>query len=298
MNILLTGKTGQVGHELQYTLAPLGNVVALDRSRMDLTHPDSIRSAVRMIAPRILVNAAAYTAVDKAESEADMAMQVNGVAPGILAEEAKRLNALFLHYSTDYVFDGRSSRPYTEDDGTNPLNAYGRSKLEGEAAIAAVDGDYLILRTSWVYSDRGSNFLLAILRLAREKKELAVVDDQIGSPTWARALAGSTAALLTRPGIRKHSGTYHLSATGSTSRFGLSERIVALSVEMSGNTTGWATLKPIVTAQYPLPAARPPTCITSKDKIKRVFDIEMSSWEEQLRRCLEEMHARSGAPRA
>lgn len=298
MNFLVTGKTGQVGHELQYALAPLGNVVALDRSRMDLTHPDSIRSAVREIAPRIIVNAAAYTAVDKAESEADIAMQVNGVAPGILAEEARRLNALFLHYSTDYVFDGRSSRPYTEDDGTNPLNAYGRSKLEGEGAIAAVGGDYLILRTSGVYSDRGSNFLLTILRLAREKKELAVVDDQIGSPTWARALAESTAALLTRPGIREHSGTYHLSATGSTSRFGLTERIVALAAEVSGNTTGWATLKPIVTAEYPLPAARPLTCVTSKKKIKRVFGIEMPHWEVQLRGCLEDMHARSGSPRA
>jgi dTDP-4-dehydrorhamnose reductase len=187
--ILLTGKNGQVGWELQRTLATLGEVVTLDRQDLDLADPDSIRRVVREHKPNLIVNAAAYTAVDKAEEESDLAMVINGTAPGILAEEAKRLSAAIIHYSTDYVFDGSKNTPYTEEDAPNPLNVYGRTKLAGERAIQAVGAPYLILRTSWVYGMRGKNFLLTILRLARERNEIKVVNDQIGAPTWSRIIA-------------------------------------------------------------------------------------------------------------
>ena len=187
--ILVTGKTGQVGWELQRTLATLGQVIAPDRRGMDLGDPDSIRAAIRACSPQIIVNAAAYTAVDQAESEPDLALAINGAAPGIMAEEAKRLGALLVHYSTDYVFDGAKSGPYTEDDQPNPLSAYGSSKLAGERAIAASGARYLIFRTSWVYGARGKNFLRTILRLAQERDELRIVDDQVGAPTWCRAIA-------------------------------------------------------------------------------------------------------------
>lgn len=285
--ILLTGKTGQVGWELQTALASLGRVIALDRAQMDLSKPDSIRIVIREAAPDIIVNAAAYTAVDKAESEPELAMMVNGIAPGIMAEEAKRLGALLVHYSTDYVFNGTKSEPYTEDDETNPLNVYGKTKLAGERAISATGCDHLILRTSWVYSGRGTNFLLTILRLARERRELAVVDDQVSSPTWAGALTQSTVDLL---GKAKHlkniSGTYHLAAEGFTTWFILAQRIIELAQELSNERTGWAAVRPTTTAEYPLPAVRPLHSAMSKEKIKQVFGIDMPDWQSQLMTCL------------
>lgn len=285
--ILLTGKTGQVGWELQTALASLGRVIALDRRQMDLSKADSIRIAIREAAPDIIVNAAAYTAVDKAESEPELAMKVNGIAPGVMAEEAKRLGALLVHYSTDYVFNGTKSEPYTEDDETNPLNVYGKTKLAGERTISATGCDHLILRTSWVYSGRGTNFLLTILRLARERRELTVVDDQVSSPTWAGALAQSTADLL---GKAKHleniSGTYHLAAEGFTTWFILAQRIIELAQELSNERTGWATVRPTTTAEYPLPAVRPLHSAMSKEKIKQVFGIDMPDWQSQLMTCL------------
>lgn len=285
--ILVLGKTGQVGSELLGALAPLGEVIALDRGRMDLTNADSIRKAIREAKPEIIVNAAGYTTVDKAETEPDLAMQVNGVAPGIMAEEAKRIGAILVHYSTDYVFDGERDQPYTEDDTPNPVNIYGKTKLAGERAIEAVGGAYLILRTSWVYSQRGSNFVLTILRLARERKELSVVDDQTGSPTWARALAQSTADLLRRTDlIPSHSGVYHLSATGHTSRYEFARAIIRIMRELSGIVDGWASVKPIASEQYPLPARRPRHPVTSTEKIKRVFGVEMPHWEDLLRAFL------------
>ena len=285
--ILLTGKTGQVGWELQRTLAPLGRVIAWDRVQMDLTDTNAIRSTIRDVAPDIIVNAAAYTAVDKAESEPALVMQVNAIAPGIMAEEAKRIGAVLVHYSTDYVFDGTQSAPYTEDDRPNPLNIYGKSKLEGERAISVSGCKHLILRTSWIYSNRGLNFVLTILKLARERQELAVVNDQIGSPTWAPALAGTTAELLRRAHrLDKETGIYHLAANGSTSRFDFARKIIALAQKVSGNEPGWASIRPITTKDYPLPAARPLNSATSKDKIKQTFGIEMSSWESQLQACL------------
>jgi dTDP-4-dehydrorhamnose reductase len=281
--ILLLGKTGQVGWELQHSLPSLGPVIALDRTQMDLTNPDSIRQAIRDAAPDIIVNAAGYTAVDKAEAEPDLAMQVNAVAPGVMAEEARRLNALLVHYSTDYVFDGRSTVPYTEEDAPNPLNTYGRSKLEGERAIAASGCAHLILRISWIYSDRGTNFVLTMLRLAREREELVVVDDQIGSPTWAHALAQTSAELLGK--VRRtdeETGIYHLSATGYTSRYDFAKKIIEIARQLSGEKDGWATVRPITNAEYPLPAKRPLNAATSKEKIKQVFGIEMPAWTEQL----------------
>ncbi len=287
--ILLTGKTGQVGWELQRALAPLGNLTSLGRGEMNLADPDSIRAAIRGAKPGIIVNAAGYTAVDKAESEPGLAMQLNAVGPGILAEEAKRAAALLLHYSTDYVYDGVRERPYTEDDAPNPVNVYGKSKLAGERAIQAVGGTHLILRTSWVYGARGSNFVLAILRLAREQPVLPVVNDQTGSPSWARALADSTAELLRRrhliPGL---GGVYHLSASGHASRYEFARAIVRIMKEMSGTPGGWAEIKPITLDQYPLPARRPRNSNTSKDRIERVFGIVMPPWETQLRLFLRE----------
>ena len=288
--ILLIGKTGQVGWELQRSLAPLGHVIALDRTQMDLTRPDSIRRAIRDAAPDIIVNAAGYTAVDKAESEPDLAMQVNAVAPGVMAEEARRLNALLVHYSTDYVFDGKSPVPYTEADEPNPLNTYGKSKLEGERAIAASGCAHLILRASWIYSSRGTNFVLTMLRLAREREELAVVDDQIGSPTWARALAQTSAELLGKVRCtQEETGTYHLSAAGYTSRYDFAKRIIEIARQLSDEKEGWATVRPITNAEYPLPAKRPLNAATSKEKIKRVFGIEMPAWTEQLDSYLHEL---------
>jgi dTDP-4-dehydrorhamnose reductase len=295
--ILLTGKSGQVGWELQTTLAPLGAVTALDVEQMDLAQPDSIRRVVRELKPGIIVNAAAYTAVDKAESELDLAMQVNGVAPGILAEEAKRLNALLVHYSTDYVFDGELDRAYTEEDVPNPVNAYGKSKLAGERAIESVGGQYLILRSSWVYSARGANFVLTVLRLARERPELAMVDDQCGSPTWARALAQATAELL-RQG--RHGaglgGTYHLAAGGHASRHEFATRIIRIMESLSGQAGSWARVRAISTDRYPLPARRPPRPLLGQDKIARIFGIRMAHWEAPLRDFLAGLSG--GAPPA
>ena len=281
--ILVTGKSGQVGWELQSTLAPLGAVTAVDLEHMDLAQPDSIRRVIRELKPEIILNAAAYTAVDKAESEPDLAMQVNGVAPGVLAEEAKRLGALLVHYSTDYVFDGELGRAYTENDAPNPVNAYGRSKLAGERAIEAVGGQYLILRSSWVYSARGSNFVLTVLRLARERPELSMVVDQSGSPTWARALAQATADLLRKKElISRESGVYHLAAGGHTSRYEFAKAIIQVMSEVSGVTDGWARVKPTTSDQYPLPATRPLHPAMSKSRIQRVFGVEMPSWQRQL----------------
>jgi dTDP-4-dehydrorhamnose reductase len=288
--ILVTGSSGQVGWELQTTLAPLGAVTALDVEQMDLAKPDAIRRVVRELKPGIIVNAAAYTAVDKAESEPDLAMQVNGVAPGILAEEAKRLGAVLVHYSTDYVFDGELDRAYTEDDAPNPVNAYGRTKLAGERAIESVGGQYLILRSSWVYSARGANFVLTVLRLAREKPELAMVDDQSGSPTWARWLAQATADLLRKRDVISHQGgTYHLVAAGHATRFELAAAILDATKELSGDPGARPRLSPIKTAQYPLPARRPPRPVLSTGRIERGFGVTPRHWRDQLHDFLREL---------
>jgi len=285
--IMLTGKNGQVGWELQRALAPLGEVAALDRQQLDLANPDQIREIVREIKPNLIVNAAAYTAVDKAEEEPELAMAVNGIAPGILAEEAKRLNAAIIHYSTDYVFDGAKTTPYTEEDEPNPLNVYGRTKLEGERAVQAVGAPHLILRTGWVYGTRGKNFLLTILRLAQEREELRIVDDQIGAPTWSRMIAETTAQILA-PGyssVVEKGCIYHLSAGGQTSWYGFAKAIVA---RISETSTQSVKLIQIPTSKYSTPARRPAYSLLSNAKLNGAFGLAMLDWDRALELVLEE----------
>jgi dTDP-4-dehydrorhamnose reductase len=296
--ILLTGKYGQVGWELQRTLAPLGDIIAVSRQEMDLADPDSIIKVIRQVRPSLIVNAAAYTAVDKAESESDLALAVNGVAPGIMAEEAKRLNAAIIHYSTDYVFDGTGKQPYAEDDAPNPLNVYGRTKLAGEQAIQAVGIPHLILRTSWVYGARGKNFLLTVLRLSKERDELKIVNDQYGAPTWSRMLAEVTSQIVAQSfsplyrqptPIQDVSGIYHAVSTGSTSWHGFAAKILE-------STPGRALpappkLVPIPTSGYPLPATRPRNSCLSNEKLMRTYGLTIPSWEESLALCLRDITA-------
>ena len=283
--ILLTGRNGQVGWELERTLAPLAEIIAHDRAGLDLADLDRIRTVVRETRPDIIVNAAAYTAVDKAESEPDLAMAINGTAPGVLAEETKRLGALLVHYSTDYVFDGTKPAPYTEEDTPNPINAYGRSKLAGELAIQAVGGRHLILRTSWVYSLRGHNFLNTILRLAAERDELRIVDDQIGAPTWSHAIAEATGRLLALP--QPPEGLYHLSASGETSWHGFAKAIVA--------TRGLATaVVPIPASDYPLPARRPANSRLDNCRLRKATGVALGDWQAQLALCLADVEKPKG----
>lgn len=285
--ILLAGKTGQVGHELITALAPLGRVIAVGRDQFDLTRADSIINSIRGIAPDIIVNAAAFTAVDDAEADPELATQINATAPGLMAEEARRSGALLVHYSTDYVFDGSKTGVYSEQDPPNPVNLYGRSKLEGERNITASGCRHLILRASWTYGARGTNFLRTMLRLARLHAELDVVTDQFGSPTWSHELAQATARILQSPRLAPETlGTYHLSAEGHTSRFAFAQAIIEMARQASGIETGWASIKPTTTVNYPRPAARPLNAATSKEKIQRLLNISMPSWPDQLRRCL------------
>jgi dTDP-4-dehydrorhamnose reductase len=298
--ILVIGKNGQVGFELLRSLAGAGQVVAVGRNEMDLSDPESIRRTVREIGPDLIVNAAAYTAVDQAESEPELALAVNGVAPGILAEEAKRLGAALIHYSTDYVFDGAKGAPYTEDDEPRPINAYGRTKLAGERAIQAVDAPHLILRTSWIYGARGNNFLLTILRLAQERDELSIVDDQVGAPTWSRALAEATSGILTRLGYgqpafgyacAEQRGIYNLSAAGQTSWHGFAAAILAHAASAEPGLSARAlnrvpALKPIPTEQYPLPARRPRYSVLANAKLQRAFGLTLPDWKTSLAECI------------
>lgn len=287
MKVLITGANGQVGWELQRTLAPLGEMVVLGHADLDLANADAIRQVLRHAAPDLIVNAAAYTAVDRAEQDAGSAHAVNGIAPGILAEEAQRSNAALVHYSTDYVFDGAKGSPYEEIDATHPQSVYGMSKLAGEKAIAAVNCAHLILRTSWVYGARGKNFLLTMQRLAGERAELRVVNDQVGAPTWSRLLAEATALMLGQclhkgsvtEHLRDKGGLYHLSAGGQTSWFGFASAIVQ-------GRDNPPRLTPISTDEYPLPAARPAYAVLSNDKIARHFGICLPDWRQSLGQCL------------
>jgi dTDP-4-dehydrorhamnose reductase len=292
LRILLPGKTGQIGWELQTTLAPLGTVIALDRGEMDLASPDSIRRAIRDTKPEIIVNAAAYTAVDKAESEPDLAMQVNGIAPGVMAEEAKRLGAVFVHYSTDYVFDGTKKQPYVEDDPPNPLSQYGRSKLAGEQAIALSGATHLIFRTSWVYAARGHNFLRTMLRLALERTELRIVNDQVGAPTSARFIAEATAQVLRQVGdghkaIADRAGIYNLAGTGAVSWYGFASAIFAEAKTRLGMTP--PKLIPITTAEYPVPARRPANSRLDNSRLMATFGLTPPPWDKMLRLCMKEI---------
>lgn len=277
--ILLLGKNGQIGWELERSLPALSHVVACDRSQADLSDLKSVVKIVREINPEIIVNAAAYTAVDKAEQDEALAMQVNGKAPGVLAEEAKRLGAILVHYSTDYVFDGRSSKPYVEEDITNPLNAYGRSKLAGEKAIQSVGGKSLIFRTSWVYGLRGNNFLLTMLRLAKEREELRIVNDQIGAPTWCKSIAETTTAVL-KLCLEKREvefGLYHLSSAGKTSWHDFAKAIFE-----QYPPPKVPRIVGISSSEYVSPAKRPAYSVLSNEKLKKTFSITLPDWKDVL----------------
>jgi dTDP-4-dehydrorhamnose reductase len=277
--VLLLGKNGQVGRALQGVLDP-ARLVALGRSELDLADGAAIRHVLRQLEPSIIVNAAAYTAVDLAESEEAAARAVNATAPGILAEEASRLDALLVHYSTDYVFDGLQDRPYVEDDPPNPLNAYGRTKLAGEQAIQAVNGWHLILRSSWVYGPYGHNFLLTILRLARERSELRVVSDQVGAPTSVLAIARATAQLIERGPVEP--GLYHLSAGGQTSWYDFARAALE---EQPGKRA--VRVVPISTEEYPTPARRPAYSVLSNKKLTRAFGLALPDWRTGLKEVLQ-----------
>lgn len=291
--ILLLGKNGQLGGELQKTLAPLGKLVAMDFEDLDLSQPKEIRETVQRIAPHLIVNAAAYTAVDKAEGEPERAMAINGTAPAVLAEEAKRLGAALVHYSTDYVYDGMKKGPYTEKDKPNPLNMYGKSKLAGDQAIQSPGIPYFIFRTSWIYGLQGENFLMTVMRLAKEREELRMIDDQIGAPTWCRFLARSTANILAQTltdsspydmsHILRTSGLYHMTCSGKASWFKFAQAILE-----AANISNPPRLVPIPTIEYPTPALRPKNSVLSNEKLKTSFGLISPNWENALRVCLKE----------
>lgn len=289
--ILLTGASGQLGWELHRLLAPLGEVVAPGRAGLDLENEAALRSAVRDSRPAAVVNAAAFTAVDRAEDEEDRAHAVNAVAPGVLAQEAARAGALMVHYSTDYVFDGSAGRPYREDDATAPLGVYGRTKLQGEAAVAAAGGPHLILRTSWLYGTRGHNFLRTMLRLAREREELRVVSDQTGAPTWSRMAAAATAAVLAR--LREDgrftlpvalAGVYHLSAGGETTWHGFARALLAADPARAEQRC--ARVVAIPTSEFPTPARRPAYSVLDNSRLAGAFGVRLPRWDRQLALCL------------
>jgi dTDP-4-dehydrorhamnose reductase len=285
MKILLLGKHGQVSRELQASLQGQGELSVRGREQLDLAQPDQIRQQVRELRPELIINAAAYTAVDQAESEPELAFAINAVAPGVLAEEAAALGAPLIHYSTDYVYDGSKSAPYIESDPTNPLGVYGQSKLAGERALQAVGGEYLILRTSWVYSLHGRNFLLTMQRLLQERDELKVVADQIGAPTWAGSIASTTAQLIQhwRDGQAGPWGLYHLSAQGETSWFGFASAI-AEQLRAAGQNAG--QLLPIPSSDYPTPAQRPLNSRLDCSRLQHDWQVQLPDWHSALLECL------------
>jgi dTDP-4-dehydrorhamnose reductase len=289
--ILVTGGTGQVGWELVRALAPVGEVAAPGRAALDLADPASIRRAFRAVAPALVVSAGAYTAVDRAEGEAELANAVNAVAPGVLAEEAARAAVPLVHFSTDYVFGGGKDAPYTENDPVEPLGVYGRTKRAGEEAVAAAGGAHLVLRTGWVYGGRGHNFMRTMLRLARERDELRVVADQRGAPTWSRMLAEATAAIVapfrSGDGWRIPAGrwgVYHLSARGETTWHGFAEAILAADPARSEQRARGVV--PISTAEYPTPAPRPRYSVLDSGRVERAFGVALPGWREQLALCM------------
>jgi dTDP-4-dehydrorhamnose reductase len=291
--IVITGATGQIGYEAVRQLAPLGNVVGLTRADLDLRNPAAIRDTVRMLRPRVIVNAAAYTAVDRAESEPELCTAINADAPAVLAEEARRLGALLVHYSTDYVFDGSKRAPYTETDPPAPLNVYGATKLAGEQAIQSVGGAYVILRTSWVYGARGANFLRTMLRIARERTELRVVNDQVGAPTWSRSVAGATAEIARHELSRgeelgaRLAGLYHFAAAGSTTWYEFARCI--LEGDPRRDEQICRAVIPIKSAEYPTAARRPAYSVLDSSAFVDRFRVSLADWRAQLKLVLAEV---------
>jgi dTDP-4-dehydrorhamnose reductase len=297
MRVLLTGANGQVGWELRRSLMPL-EVIAPARDECDLARPERLPDFVRSIRPGVIINAAAYTAVDRAEEEEELAVRVNGTAVGVLAEEARRADALLVHYSTNYVFGGDKAAPYTEKDVPCPVNAYGRSKLVGEAAVCEVGGRYIILRTSWVYAARRHNFVRTILRLAREREDLRVVADQLGAPTWARDLAIGTAVAVQammreRREGRFSAGIFHVTASGATSWYGLAGEILGIARSIGVLPAHLIPrLHAITSDAYPLPAKRPKNTRLSTHRFRDRFGFALPDWKQPLYHCLEEISER------
>ena len=298
MRILLTGKGGQVGHELRHALAPIAEVIAVGTHDCDFTDADAIEALVSRVKPHVIINPAAYTAVDKAESEPDRAAAINATAPGVLAKQAQRLDALLIHYSTDYVFDGTQSTPYTEVDRTNPQSVYGATKLAGETAIQQQGARHLILRTSWVYGLHGQNFPKTMLRLAAERETLNVVADQWGAPTSASLLANVTAQLLTQPITAAQSGVYHVSASGGTNWHAYACRVIE-----RARALGWPlkvpaqALNAITTSAYPTPAKRPSSGCLNTTKFQETFGIHLPSWDSEVDAFINALHAEREATR-
>ncbi|MDC6379074.1 dTDP-4-dehydrorhamnose reductase [Pseudomonas graminis] len=285
LRILISGQHGQVSQALQQHLQSMGELIVLGRDQLDLSQPESIRSVVRDIKPDLIINAAAHTAVDRAESEPDLAFAINATSPGVFAEEAAALGVPLIHYSTDYVFDGSKAGAWVEADTPNPLGVYGNSKLAGERAIAAAGGQHLILRTSWVYSLTGRNFLLTMQRLLQEREKLSIVADQIGAPTWAGTIAASTGALIERwrDGAPGAWGVYHLTASGETSWFGFAE---AIGQQLINSGQPCAALEPIASSAYPTPAARPLNSRLDCSLLQRQWGVSQPDWHDALLECL------------
>lgn len=301
LRILLIGKTGQVGGELATFLPRVGEVVALDRQQLDLSKPDQIRGTIREVRPQIIVNAAAYTAVDQAEADQAAARAINADAPAIIAEEAKNIGAGLVHYSTDYVFDGSKNSPYDENDLANPPSVYGRTKLAGEQAIRNVGVSHLIFRTAWVYGTRGRNFLLTVLRLASQREELRIVRDQIGAPTWCREIARATTSILGRlsadgesaSSLSGISGTYHMTAGGATTWYGFAQAVLDeasqappdlpwLAAATNGRPLIVQRVLPITTAEYPTSARRPAYSVLSNSLLTNTFGVHLTDWRAAL----------------
>jgi dTDP-4-dehydrorhamnose reductase len=289
--VLILGAAGQVGRELQRSFAGMGEVVVLDRFAANLAEPEQLREVVRGVGPDVILNAAAYTAVDRAEQERELAFAVNAEAPRVLAEEALRLNALLVHYSTDYVFDGSKAGPWVESDATGPLNVYGASKLAGEQAIAEVGGRYLIFRTSWVYGPHGKNFLLMMLRLGRERDGLRVVDDQFGAPTSSLEIADATRGVVEKVlggdsgGSGSGSGVYHMTCAGSTTWCGFARAIFERGADLLDGKR--PQVEGIPTAEYPTPARRPVNSVLSNEALMERFGVRLAGWEAALDAVLE-----------
>lgn len=284
--ILITGVLGQVGFELQRTLGSFGKVIGIDKDEMDLTDSAAIRDFIRNVNPNIIVNPGAYTAVDQAEKDVSICMAINKDAAQVIAEEAERLNALLVHYSTDYVFDGTSNTPYKEIDIPNPLNVYGVSKLEGEKAIREICKKHIILRTSWVYGTRGKNFLLTMLKLGMEKPALNIVSDQIGAPTWSRMIAEATAQILSKDNVEY--GIYNLTSSGKTSWLEFAETIFSFYSERNPSFKK-PELSGILTKDYKTAAARPMNSVLCHNKLNSKLQIHMPDWKDALKLCMEDL---------
>jgi dTDP-4-dehydrorhamnose reductase len=283
--ILLTGATGQVGWDLSRALAPLGGLITPDSTEFNLAEPESLRKNIREWKPDIIVNPAAYTAVDQAEREHDLVFRVNADSPKVLAEEAERLNIPMIHYSTDYVFDGEKGEPYRESDETRPLNIYGESKLQGEMAIQNIVEQHIILRTSWIYSLRGSNFLTTMLRLFKEKDEISVVNDQIGAPTWSRMVAEVTAIIMSQLHQKENGwGLYHLSASGESSWYHFVKEIKRVEDEKRK-----FSINAISSEQYVTAAIRPKNSLLNSRKLSQQWNVKLPGWDVSLKQCLESL---------